>query len=292
MTSWVHPERVEDVVAELAGAGGVPAAGCTRLAFALADPARRPRRLVSLDRVAGLAGIERRGDVLVIGATTRHATVAADPAVRAAAPVLAETFARVGNPRIRNVATVGGVLAGAVYAWDPPTVLHALGARVRITGPAGDRVTRVEHFYPSPGVAALGRADVITAIELEPPAPGVVGRYQPFRTRSVEDTSCLGVAVLAGVRAGRCASMRIAVGSGTPRPVSLPTVDAGAVGRPAGDPAAALELARDLADAYADRVECVDDLKGGAAYRRDMVRVWVRRTVEAVLLAAPDRDAA
>ncbi|WP_313949468.1 FAD binding domain-containing protein, partial [Frankia sp. AvcI1] len=145
------------------------------------------------------------GGGLVLGAMATHGQVAAHPAVRATLPVLAEAFARVGNVRVRGVATVGGVLAGAGYAWDPPTVLLALGARVRIARPGGAvRVVPLDEFYPAPGTTVLRPGELITAVEVDAPPTGTVGRYQPFRTRSVEDTTCLGVAVTMRVVDGVC----------------------------------------------------------------------------------------
>ncbi|MCM3926340.1 FAD binding domain-containing protein, partial [Frankia sp. AiPs1] len=222
------------------------------------------------------------GGGLLLGAMATHAQVAAHPAVRATLPVLAEAFARVGNVRVREVATVGGVLAGAGYAWDPPTVLLALGARVRIAGPGGAvRIVPLDAFYPAPGTTVLRPGELITAVEVDAPPTGTVGRYQPFKTRSAEDTTCLGVAVTMRVVDGVCAGARIAIGSGTPVPVGFGDIDAELVGR-APDAA----RIRAVADAYADAVVCVDDLKASAAYRAEMVRVWVRRTLAATLAAA------
>ncbi len=318
MTTWTHPASLAEALAALAEPGAAAAAGCTRLAFDLADPRRRPTRLVSLRGLPDLAGITAEttaewsdrtiagrpaggtagaaaewsaggaaaggtaGGGLVLGAMATHAQVAAHPAVRATLPVLAEAFARVGNVRVRGVATVGGVLAGAGYAWDPPTVLLALGARVRIARPGGAvRVVPLDEFYPAPGTTVLRPGELITAVEVDAPPTGTVGRYQPFRTRSAEDTTCLGVAVTMRVVDGVCAGARIAIGSGTPVPVGFGDIDAELVGR-APDAA----RIRAVADAYADAVVCVDDLKASAAYRAEMVRVWVRRTLAAALAEA------
>ncbi|EFC82915.1 xanthine dehydrogenase family protein subunit M [Parafrankia sp. EUN1f] len=282
ITRWAHPTSLGEALAELAVPGSVPAAGCTQLAFALADPRRRPGRLVALGGVPELSAVQQmnwadgRGTV-VLGAAVTHARVAADADLRAAVPLLGDVFSRVGNVRVRSVATVGGVLAGAVYAWDPPTVLHALDARVRLDGPNGRRTVAVEDFYPAGGTTVIEPGELLTSVEIDVPPPGTVSRYLTLKTRSAEDSSALGVAVVLGFDpSGVCVRARLALGSATARPVTFTDLDALLLGEGPGSTSA-----KAVADGYADRVTCVDDLRAGAAYRVEMVRVYVRRAIAA-----------
>ncbi|MEX5636069.1 FAD binding domain-containing protein [Parafrankia sp. FMc2] len=287
-TRWVHPTSLGEALAELAVPGSRPAAGCTQLAFALADPRRRPDRLVALGGVPELSAVQRmswadgRG-TLVLGSAVTHARAAADPQVREAVPVLADVFSRVGNVRVRAMATVGGVLAGAVYAWDPPTVLRALGARARLDGPNGRRTVPLDDFYPDPGRTVIDAGELLTSVEIDVPPPRTVGRYLTLKTRSAEDSSCLGVAAVLGFDpSGRCVRARLAVGSATPAPVGFPELDALLLGEGPGS-----SSAKAVADGYAERVTCVDDLRAGAAYRVEMVRVLVRRAITAAFEDGP-----
>ena len=70
----------------------------------------------------------------------RHRAVERSEVVREGWPALAHAFSLVASPRVRNQATVGGVLADADYASDPPAMLAALNARAVLRGPSGDRV--------------------------------------------------------------------------------------------------------------------------------------------------------
>ena len=87
--------------------------------------------MLSLGRIPGLRGIEVVDGELRLGAMATHRAVERDGRVCAGWPVLARAFGLVASPRVRNQATVGGVLADADYASDPPAVLQALGARAR-----------------------------------------------------------------------------------------------------------------------------------------------------------------
>src|SRR5271155_1221206 len=95
-----------------------------------------PELLIDIGGLSELAGVTTDGDDLVIGATTRHADLAASELARAEAPLLAYAAAQVGDPQIRHRGTIGGSVAHADPSADLPMTLLALGATIEITGPA------------------------------------------------------------------------------------------------------------------------------------------------------------
>ena len=101
-----------------------------------------PAAFLSLGRVAGLAASRRTARSCGSARWPRTRAVERSDAVRAGWPALARAFGLVASPRVRNQATVGGVLADADYASDPPAVLAALGARVVLRSPRGERTRR------------------------------------------------------------------------------------------------------------------------------------------------------
>src|SRR5436853_316159 len=76
---------------------------------------------------------------------------------------------RVGNVRVRNVATVGGVVAEADYASDPPCVLLALDARVEVAGPGGNRGIRIADFFTGFYETALAAGEIVTGVSVPIP---------------------------------------------------------------------------------------------------------------------------
>src|SRR5688500_16757762 len=112
---FFEPASVEQALAVLAryGEEARPVAGGTALTILLRQRLIEPAALVSLTGISGLREIEVESGVLRLGALVRHRDVELSPVVREAVPVLADAFSRVGNVRVRNVATVGGVLAEA-----------------------------------------------------------------------------------------------------------------------------------------------------------------------------------
>src|SRR5690606_39019414 len=157
--------------------------GGTALVLMMRQGLVTPQSLVALWRIPGLAGITRAGDVLRIGATTTLAEVAASPLVRSVAPSLAHACSVVGNPRIRNVATLGGNLAEADYASDPPAALASLGARCHATGPDGTREIPVRDLVTGFYETVLDHAELITHVDVPIAGPGRRATYLKFRTR-------------------------------------------------------------------------------------------------------------
>jgi carbon-monoxide dehydrogenase medium subunit len=127
----------------------------------------RPTVLVDVNGLRELTGITPGSEGgLRIGALTRHAELAASPAVIERAPLLAEAARHVGHAAIRNQGTLGGSLAHADPAAELPAALLALDARVRMTGPRGAREVAADAFFRGLLTTALEADEILTAIEV------------------------------------------------------------------------------------------------------------------------------
>src|SRR5207253_4414458 len=133
-----------------------------------------PSRVISLRRVSALRGIETRngGAGLEIGPLTTHRQVELAPAVRAYCGALVETFGHVATVRIRNQGTIGGNLAHADPAQDPPPMLIALNAQITLTSNAGERSIPLEDFFVDYLTTTIKPGEVLTNIQLPPLAKG------------------------------------------------------------------------------------------------------------------------
>jgi carbon-monoxide dehydrogenase medium subunit len=251
-------------------------AGGTALTLMIQQRLVAPQALVSLRDVPGLRSVELDGEVVRVGALVTHAEAARHPLLRRHVPVVADAFAVVGNAQVRAAATVGGVLAEADYASDPPAVLRALNAEVTAHGTGGARTIGVDELLLGFYQTALGESELISEVRVPLPPAGSGSAYLKYTSRSGEDRPCVGVAAVVALdRDGACRDLRIAVGAACQVPVRLAEVERSAVGRPL-DAAVLTELS----DAYAGAVDPVADVRGTAWYRTEMVRVWVRRAVE------------
>jgi aerobic carbon-monoxide dehydrogenase medium subunit len=268
---WLAPSTLPDAIDIRAerGEGATVLAGGTFVGILMNQGFLRPAALLSLGGVAELRRIAVSGDgELRVGAMVTHRAIERDPRVVAGWPALARTFGVVASPRVRNQATVGGVLADADYASDPPAMFQALGAAAVLRSPRGERVVPVAELILGHYETCIAPDELLVEVRV-PPAPERAV-YRKFRSRSSEDRPC--VAVAASLRAG---ALRVVVGAVAGRPQEFSEVCAGAAGR--GIDAA---VAREVGAAYAERVAAIDDARGSAAYRRRVVAVEVRRAVE------------
>jgi carbon-monoxide dehydrogenase medium subunit len=219
-----------------------------------------PSAFLSLRDVPGLDYLEANGE-LRLGAMTTHRSVELSPLVRGGWPALAQTFGVVASPRVRNQATVGGVLADADHASDPPAMLLALGARAVARSVRGEREVPIEDLIVSFYTTSLARDELLVEVRV----PGRPHRavYRKFRSRSHEDRPCVGVAACR-----REGELRVVVGAVAERPQWFPELC-----DPEGDPDA-------IGRAYAEAIDPISDVSGSSAYRRRVIAVEVRRALE------------
>ncbi len=234
-------------------------AGGTFLGILMNQGLLAPTALLSLARVEELRRVEVVDGELRLGAMVTHRTVERE--VRDGWPALARAFSLVASPRVRNVATVGGVLADADYASDPPAMLAALDARAVLRSPRGDRAVSVGELILGYYETCIEPDELL--VEVRVPQQPERATYRKFRSRSSEDRPCVAVAAVNG-RDG----MRVVVGAVAETPQDFPELCD-------GEPA-------EIGARYAERIEPLSDSRGSAAYRRRVIAAEVRRAVEAV----------
>lgn len=277
--AFVQPTSITETIESLTAYGEDAriVAGGTALTIMLREGLIHPTALISLNDVPGLRAIEVIDGYLHLGALVTHREVETSNVPRAALPVLARAFGMVGNIRIRNAATVGGVLAEADYASDPPAVFLALDASIEVTGPRGVRHIPIEKFFTGFYETALAPDEILTGVRVPIPPVGTRAVYEKFVTRSSEDRPCVGVAATVRLApdSRNCDELRVAVGAAAETPQRFPEVEATAHGSILDD-----DMIQSIADAYADRIDTLADMRGSAWYRTEMIRVWVRRAIQ------------
>jgi carbon-monoxide dehydrogenase medium subunit len=236
-----------------------------------------PSRLVSLRRIEEkFSDVQANGE-LKIGAMTPLSALERTPAVHQHAPVIAKTLRTLSNVRVRNVATVGGHLAHADPHMDLPPVLIALGARVTVTGSSGEREILLEELFAGYYETVLERNELITQLTV-PAQQGRRSAYLKVTTRAAHDWPALGVAVSAAGDGANIRDARIVISAATERPIRLTGTETAVQGGQLDD-----ALLRRVGDAAAEEAEVVDDTHGSAAYRKQLVRVYVGRALRKAL---------
>jgi carbon-monoxide dehydrogenase medium subunit len=255
-----------------------PLGGGTALMLMMKAGVFAPSRLVSLRKITALKRIAVGADGgLVIGALTPLSDVEHSAEVAKRAGVIVRTMRRLSNVRVRNVATIGGNLAHGDPHMDLPPVLMALDAGIVVVGRGGARVIAVENLFVGYYETALAPGELIT--ELRIPAQGKRrAAYLKVTTGAADDWPALGVAVSLEAEGKTVRAVRVVVSAATEKAIRLKGAEQVLCGATIDDAV----LAR-AGDAAADEAETVADVRGSAAYKRELLRVYVRRAVRQVL---------
>jgi len=261
---WLAPSSLEEALALKAERDDATVvAGGTFVGILVNQRLLAPAAFLSLGGIPGLAYVEEEDGELRLGAMTTHRAVELSPLVRERWPALAAMFGLVASARIRNRATVGGVLGDADYASDPPSMLVALKARAVARSIEGTREIPLEDLIVGHYETSLAPDELIVEVRV----PGGPHRavYRKFRTRSHEDRPCVGVAACR-----REGELRVVVGAVAERPQYFPELC-----ERDSDPGA-------VAHAYAEAIDPIADVSGSSAYRRRVIAVEVRRALEEI----------
>jgi carbon-monoxide dehydrogenase medium subunit len=280
---YTRPSTIAEAVGALASTDGPVhlLAGGTALGLLQRQGLIGPGLIVDLAGVPGLdrlelgdseiGGINVDRAALRIGAMVTLRRVETDPLIRQHHPLLASA--------LRHVATVGGNLAHADPAQDPPPALLALDAGVVVAGPAGSRTIPLAVFFRDVFETALDPGEVVTRIDVPLGPPGRRAAYRKFLPRTVDDYATVSVAARLDFGSdSRIGEARIALGSVAPVPLRVPAAEALLRDRRAED----VDLDA-VADAVIAAVDPVDDVRGSAAYKRAMAGVWSWRVVAGLL---------
>jgi aerobic carbon-monoxide dehydrogenase medium subunit len=245
----IEPRSLREAIAALQDEGARPMSGGTAVMLMMKAGVLKPARLVCLRRL-GLEGIRVANGTLGVGAMTTLRALEKSEEVRKGWPVITRTLRTLSNVRVRNVATLGGHLAHGDPHMDLPPLLSALGATVTIAGPRGERTSPVEALYAGYLETTLKPGELITQVQV--PALGRKrAAYLKCTTRSADDWPALGVAVvLDGHRP------TIVVSAATDRPTRLASVEA------------------------AEGLTIEGDLHGSAAYKKQLLRVYLKRAID------------
>ena len=258
-----------------------PIAGGTALMLMMKAGVFRPEKLVSLRKIEGkYTGIAAGADGLRIGAMTTLNALERSADVRKHAPVITRTMLTLSNVRVRNVATIGGALAHGDPHMDLPPVLMALGATLTVTGPKGERKLAVEDLFSGYYETVLGNNELISEVHV-PAHDSKRAAYIKVTTGSADDWPALGVAVVIEAFGDTIKSARVVASAATAKATRLKSAEAVLNGKQVND-----KLLKSAGDAAVEESEFIADVRGSAPYKRELMRVYVRRAVRAAVDAS------
>jgi len=237
-----------------------------------------PQHIVDINRIPNLDYISEIDGQLKIGALTREHQLETSDVISQKLPILADTAKFIADPLVRSQATVCGNLAHGDPANDHPATMLALGAKVVATGPKGPREIPIEDFFTSLFTTALEPEEILTEIRIPLPPANSGGTYLKLE-RKVGDFATAGVAAqLTLDDAGNCQRAGVGLTNVGLTPIKATKTEAFLTGKTLDQ--ATINEAAEIA---ASESQPMDDIRGSADYKRDLVRVLTARALTRAL---------
>jgi len=275
--NYVQPESIEETLELLAKhrEGARIINGGTDLLPEIERGIRKPDTVIDVSRISGLDEIHLEDGLIHLGAGVTHNQAVASSIIREHAYPLARACWEVGAPQIRNRGTVAGNIITASPANDTITPLMALGAQVTINSAArGERSLPLEAFLLGVRKTALAHDEMLTGISFPALKENERGTFIKLGLRRAQAISVVNVAVIIGYAGNLVARARVTLGAVAPTIISVPEAEQYLTGRPL-IPDTIAEAARLAAHA----ARPIDDIRGSAKYRREMVGILTARAL-------------
>ena len=274
---YLNPNQVSEAISLLQKhgeeakilAGGHSLIPAMKLRFAM------PEYLIDISGIDGLEYIHEKDGQLKIGAMTRESSLEESNLIKDNYPLLLDTVKMIADPQVRNMATVGGNLAHGDPANDHPATMIALGASVAVEGPNGRREIGIDDFFPDFFTTALEDNEILTEIRIPASQPGSGGAYQKIE-RKVGDYAAAAVACQLSLEAdGKIQQIGIGLTNVGPVPIRSVGAEGNLRGKTPDD-----SLIQESGRLAAEECNPVDDLRGSADYKRDLVNELTQRAIK------------
>ncbi len=275
--SVVSLDEAVDLLAQYQGEARIIAGGTDLLIEIERGQRSGIRVLIDISRLPDLDRIELRDGVIRLGALVTHNdAIVSDLIVQRALP-LAQACWQVGAPQIRNRATIVGNVITASPANDTITPLRALGAVVILASTSGERRVPLAEFHTGLRKSVMRPDELMTAIEVPPLAEHERGIFLKLGLRRAQAISVVNCAAVLGFDGERVTHASIALGSVAPTIIRIEPVETYLIGS-----VLTREVIAEAGRMAAALVKPIDDVRGTAAYRVEMVRVLVVRALRAL----------
>ena len=274
--TYINATEIDEVLKALSEQGERAriVAGGTDLILELERGVRKDiHTLIDVTRIPQLDQITMDEDNIIhLGSLVTHNHCVESQLIRERAYPLARAAWEVGAPQIRNRGTVAGNLITASPANDTITPLMALGASVHLQSVNGTRKIPLKDFYTGVRRTVMQPDEMLVDISFPALTASQRGTFIKLALRRAQAISVINVAVVLDLEADSIKFASITLGAVAPTIIHAPEAEAYLVGKQLTD-----EVIEEAARLTQQAAKPIDDIRGSAAYRREMVRVCTRR---------------
>jgi len=235
----------------------------------------RPKVLVDINGLKELNYIREEKNELLIGGLTRERALEVSPLVQKKCPLLAEAISHIGHVPIRVRGTIGGSLVHADPTAEIALVVCALEGKMKVAGPAGERVLRAEEFFVTYLTSALEPSEILVEVRIPTFPPNTGWSFQEVSRRHCDFAIVSVAALLFMGDQNRCQKARLALGGVAPTPLRVKEAEELLSGREITEP-----LIMEAALKTAQATEPESDYHASAEYRRNLARVLTQRSLK------------
>jgi len=298
---YLRPKTIDETLSLLSQHGKKAAliAGGTDVIVMIKQKTMAPDVLISLQGIPGLDQIQYDGK-LRMGPMVTHRTLEKSEIIRKEFSALTDAVDVLGSVQIRNVATIGGNICTAAPSADTVAPLLVLGAQLKLKSAKSERTIPIDQFFTGPGETVLQQGEILMEISIPKPLPNTGSAYWKHQRRQALDLPILGVAVLISLDKATvtcsdilcttspistflhslegdevvCKEIRIALGVAAPTPMRAIKAE-----KLLRDQRISDELLEEVAETASKEAQPRDTIRGEAWYRREMIKVLVKRMV-------------
>ncbi|MCZ6901036.1 MAG: xanthine dehydrogenase family protein subunit M [Bacteroidetes bacterium] len=230
-----------------------------------------PEHIIDIGRIDGLSYIKEEDGLLKIGALTTEADLEFSPLLQEKYPIITDAVKLIGDPSVRNKATLGGNLAHGDAANDHPAVMLALRAKIIALGPNGSRSIDIDEFFQGFYTTELTQEEILTEIQIPAAGSGSGSAYHKIE-RKVGDYAASGVAVNISLANGVCQEIGIGLTNVNPQPLRASRSEDALRGKEVTD-----ELIQEAAKMAGEDCKPTADLRGSVDYKRSITKELTKR---------------
>lgn len=278
--NYFRPKSIQEALAILHKSTDAAAvAGGTDLLVEIKNGLRSHADLVSLIDVKELKILDEDENNIIIGAAITHNELISSPIINKYLPALSDAATKIGSDQIRNMGTIGGNICTAAACCDTAPILMAMDASIVIVNTEQTKTIPLKDFFVFNKRTILKKGDLVTKVIIPKPTSGTGAYYEKFGLREAVSISVVSVAVMIKIKNNIIKNASVVIGAVAPTPKLSSKCMELLIGSSLSDISEKSALIIKAGQAAVSDSIPIDDIRGGAQYRRDVLNVMTQRAI-------------